>query len=67
MLGDNIFYGNQLDALLAQAAGMQSGATVFAYQVSDPERYGVVEFDAARKAMTLEEKPKTPRSKVLAI
>ena len=63
VLGDNIFYGNQLDALLAQAAGMQSGATVFAYQVSDPERYGVVEFDQNGRAISLEEKPKQPKSR----
>jgi glucose-1-phosphate thymidylyltransferase len=63
VLGDNIFYGNQLDALLARAAGTQSGATVFAYQVSDPERYGVVEFDPQGRAISLEEKPKQPKSR----
>jgi glucose-1-phosphate thymidylyltransferase len=63
VLGDNIFYGNQLDALLARAADMQSGATVFAYQVSDPERYGVVEFDPQGRAISLEEKPKQPKSR----
>ena len=63
VLGDNIFYGNQLDALLARAAGTQSGATVFAYQVSDPERYGVVEFDQQGRAISLEEKPKQPKSR----
>jgi glucose-1-phosphate thymidylyltransferase len=63
VLGDNIFYGNQLDALLAQAAGLQIGATVFAYQVSDPERYGVVEFDQQGRAISLEEKPKQPKSR----
>jgi glucose-1-phosphate thymidylyltransferase len=62
ILGDNIYYGNELDALLRSAAMRPDGATVFAYHVQDPERYGVVEFDADRKALTIEEKPKTPKS-----
>ncbi len=63
VLGDNIFYGHEL-ALMAQAAAKRSkGATVFAYPVHDPERYGVVEFNAAGKAISLEEKPKQPKSR----
>jgi glucose-1-phosphate thymidylyltransferase len=62
ILGDNIYYGNDLDALLRSAALRSDGATVFAYHVQDPERYGVVEFDADRKALTIEEKPKAPKS-----
>jgi glucose-1-phosphate thymidylyltransferase len=62
ILGDNIYYGNDLDALLRSAAMRDEGATVFAYHVHDPERYGVVEFDADRKALTIEEKPKAPKS-----
>ncbi|WP_317202341.1 glucose-1-phosphate thymidylyltransferase RfbA [Janthinobacterium sp.] len=62
ILGDNIYYGNELDALLAQANGRADGATVFAYHVQDPERYGVVEFDAARRAVSIEEKPARPKS-----
>ncbi|MRV74524.1 glucose-1-phosphate thymidylyltransferase RfbA [Duganella sp. FT92W] len=62
ILGDNIYYGNDLDALLRSAAVRDVGATVFAYHVQDPERYGVVEFDANRKALTIEEKPKAPKS-----
>ncbi|HEY1148993.1 MAG TPA: glucose-1-phosphate thymidylyltransferase RfbA [Pseudoduganella sp.] len=62
ILGDNIFYGNDLDALLRSAALRNEGATVFAYHVQDPERYGVVEFDANRQAITIEEKPKAPKS-----
>jgi len=62
ILGDNIFYGNDLDALLRSAAERAEGATVFAYHVTDPERYGVVEFDANRHAVTIEEKPKQPKS-----
>jgi glucose-1-phosphate thymidylyltransferase len=61
-LGDNIFYGNELVASLQRAAGKAKGATVFAYRVRDPERYGVVEFDAAGRAITIEEKPERPRS-----
>jgi glucose-1-phosphate thymidylyltransferase len=61
-LGDNIFYGHGLPDVLATAAARPSGATVFGYQVRDPERYGVVEFDAAGRAVSLEEKPQRPRS-----
>ena len=62
VLGDNIFYGHGLPAMLRQAATPRSGATIFAYQVRQPEAYGVVEFDAAGKAVSLEEKPKQPKS-----
>ena len=62
VLGDNIFYGHDFNGLLQEAAQQQSGATVFAYRVNDPERYGVVEFDAQGKAVSLEEKPKAPKS-----
>jgi glucose-1-phosphate thymidylyltransferase len=62
ILGDNIYYGNDLDALLNSAARQPSGATVFAYHVNDPERYGVVEFGANRQALTIEEKPRQPKS-----
>ena len=61
-LGDNIFYGDGLREYLASAASRARGATVFAYRVRDPERYGVVEFDASGKARGLEEKPDQPRS-----
>ena len=63
VLGDNIFYGHDFSALLQEASLKTSGATVFAYPVRDPERYGVVEFDSAGKAISLEEKPKQPRSR----
>jgi glucose-1-phosphate thymidylyltransferase len=63
VLGDNIFYGHDFARSLRDAAAQQSGATVFAYAVNDPERYGVVEFDANRKAISLEEKPKKPKSR----
>ena len=63
VLGDNIFYGHEFHQLLAQANQRQSGATVFAYHVHDPERYGVVEFDADRKAISIEEKPRQPKSR----
>ncbi|MBX3643628.1 MAG: glucose-1-phosphate thymidylyltransferase RfbA [Rubrivivax sp.] len=62
VLGDNIFYGHELARLLREAAAKASGATVFAYHVQDPERYGVVEFDAGYRALSIEEKPKSPRS-----
>jgi glucose-1-phosphate thymidylyltransferase len=62
VLGDNIFYGAGLRPLLADAAARTSGATVFAYRVKDPERYGVVEFDGERRAKSIEEKPRAPRS-----
>lgn len=62
ILGDNIYYGPSLPMFLEDAAKIQSGASVFAYQVSDPERYGVVEFDENFKAISVEEKPIRPRS-----
>ncbi|MFV5215726.1 glucose-1-phosphate thymidylyltransferase RfbA [Azonexus caeni] len=62
VLGDNIFYGHEFANDLAAAGAQLSGATVFAYHVHDPERYGVVEFDAAGRAVSLEEKPKQPKS-----
>ncbi|MFN7622141.1 MAG: glucose-1-phosphate thymidylyltransferase RfbA, partial [Acidobacteriota bacterium] len=62
VLGDNIFYGHGLSEDLRQAAEQPRGATVFAYQVSDPERYGVVEFDRDSRAVSIEEKPAEPRS-----
>jgi len=61
-LGDNVFHGHGLGERLASAAQQRSGATVFGYWVSDPERYGVVEFDAQGRVLTIEEKPKKPRS-----
>jgi glucose-1-phosphate thymidylyltransferase len=63
VLGDNIFYGHDFQELLRTASGREAGATVFAYAVTDPERYGVVEFDANRRAVSIEEKPKAPRSR----
>jgi len=62
VLGDNIYYGHDFQALLRRANGRTAGATVFAYHVNDPERYGVVEFDDARRALSIEEKPKAPKS-----
>lgn len=62
VLGDNIFYGSDLSVLMQRAAAQESGATVFAYYVSDPERYGVVEFDKDGRAVSLEEKPAAPKS-----
>jgi glucose-1-phosphate thymidylyltransferase len=61
-LGDNIFYGAHFSDYLRSAAAREAGATVFGYQVRDPERYGVVEFDASGRAVSLEEKPSTPKS-----
>ncbi len=63
VLGDNIFYGHGFTEILENTARRSSGATVFAYHVSDPERYGVVEFDAANEVVSIEEKPAKPRSK----
>jgi len=63
ILGDNIFYGHDLATLARRASERASGATVFAYHVNDPERYGVVEFDADNRAISLEEKPLKPRSR----
>jgi glucose-1-phosphate thymidylyltransferase len=62
VLGDNIFYGHDFQTLLKSAAGRDEGATVFAYHVTDPERYGVVAFDATQRALSIEEKPKEPKS-----
>ncbi|MDO9144127.1 glucose-1-phosphate thymidylyltransferase RfbA [Rhodoferax sp.] len=62
VLGDNIFYGHDLVKQLTHADERQSGASVFAYHVTDPERYGVVEFDAHKRAVSIEEKPKQPKS-----
>jgi glucose-1-phosphate thymidylyltransferase len=63
VLGDNIFYGHELQHVLRAADERREGATVFAYLVNDPERYGVVEFDERRRAVTIEEKPTHPRSR----
>jgi glucose-1-phosphate thymidylyltransferase len=62
VLGDNIFYGHDFAGILRSADNTQSGASVFAYHVTDPERYGVVEFDSKLKALSIEEKPKAPKS-----
>ena len=63
VLGDNIFYGHNLQAQLVRAGARAEGATIFAYQVADPERYGVAEFDAQGRVVSLEEKPRHPRSR----
>jgi glucose-1-phosphate thymidylyltransferase len=62
VLGDNIFYGHDLHRLLEAANNRSTGASVFAYHVHDPERYGVVDFDDQRRALSIEEKPTTPKS-----
>jgi len=62
VLGDNIFYGHDLPRILSEAAGRESGATVFGYYVRDPERYGVVEFDGQGRVVSIMEKPKAPKS-----
>jgi len=62
VLGDNIFYGHDFQSLLRRAHTRVQGASVFAYHVNDPERYGVVEFDARRRAVSIEEKPRQPKS-----
>ena len=63
ILGDNIFYGHGLSSILQEAASQTTGASVFAYPVSDPKRYGVIEFDSAGRAISLEEKPEKPKSR----
>jgi glucose-1-phosphate thymidylyltransferase len=63
VLGDNIFYGHDLHVSLARASAQEKGATVFAYPVADPERYGVAEFDAKGRVVSLEEKPRAPKSR----
>src|SRR5690606_38166079 len=62
ILGDNVFYGHDLSTYLHRAAGRSEGATVFAYHVGDPQRYGVIAFDSRRRALALEEKPAIPLS-----
>jgi glucose-1-phosphate thymidylyltransferase len=63
VLGDNIFYGNDMQPMLERAAARDEGATIFAYPVADPERYGVAEFDSAGRVLSLEEKPAQPKSR----
>jgi glucose-1-phosphate thymidylyltransferase len=63
VLGDNLFYGNELTLYMKRAASQASGATVFAYPVQNPERYGVIEFDASGRPASIQEKPKQPRSR----
>ena len=67
ILGDNLFHGHDLTSLLKQASKKKRGATIFAYPVDDPERYGVVEFDKAGKALNIEEKPRRPRSRYAVV
>jgi len=67
VLGDNLFYGHDLSPLLTRAAARRKGATVFAYPVNDPQRYGVVEFDGKGRAVSLEEKPKRPKSRYAVV
>jgi glucose-1-phosphate thymidylyltransferase len=67
VLGDNIFYGNELAELLQRATARGKGATVFAYPVKDPQRYGVVEFDAQGRAISIEEKPRHPKSRYAVV
>jgi glucose-1-phosphate thymidylyltransferase len=67
VLGDNIFYGNGFSELVRGAAGLLEGAHVFGYRVNDPQRYGVVEFDPAGRAVSIEEKPRSPKSKYAVV
>ena len=62
VLGDNLFYGHDLAAVVQRAAANEAGATIFAYRVANPDQYGVVEFDASRRAVSIEEKPEAPKS-----